>query len=84
MQICFYNATCTALCGNCANQQLCDKRTGACLNGCRQHFKRPLCQGNFLLILQRLREFNGRGHFKTVLISFRRGALYTNIEITQI
>lgn len=42
-----YNANCTALCGLCANDQHCDKRTGACINGCKQNFKLPLCQGNF-------------------------------------
>lgn len=49
----FYNANCTALCGLCANDQHCDKRTGACINGCKQNFKLPLCQGNLLWILQR-------------------------------
>lgn len=45
----FYNANCTALCGLCANDQHCDKRTGACINGCKQNFKLPLCQGNFFM-----------------------------------
>ena len=41
----FYGSTCNATCGNCENEQSCDKDTGECVNGCKPHYELPLCKG---------------------------------------
>lgn len=42
----FYNAICSAKCGLCLMDELCDKVTGGCSKGCKTHYQPPLCQGN--------------------------------------
>ena len=44
----YYGNNCSQHCGNCLNGGFCDKLTGFCGNGCKPHFKRPLCQGNVI------------------------------------
>lgn len=41
----FYNATCSAKCGHCIREEICEKHDGTCISGCSQNFKPPLCQG---------------------------------------
>ena len=41
----FYDDSCSSPCGNCLNEKACDKRNGACSNGCKAHFKGPTCDG---------------------------------------
>ena len=41
----FYNRSCSAVCGKCVNNEVCDKETGECRNDCQLNFKPPLCQG---------------------------------------
>lgn len=43
----YYNASCTAKCGNCDDGSVCQKLTGYCLKGCKTNYMYPLCQGTF-------------------------------------
>ena len=41
----FYNSTCMDNCGQCMNENACDKHSGECHNGCQLHFQSPFCKG---------------------------------------
>lgn len=41
----FYNSNCSAECGKCLNDEICNKMNGHCVKGCQPYFKFPLCQG---------------------------------------
>lgn len=42
----FYNKNCSGTCGFCRNDEVCNKVTGYCINGCKSNYKDPFCQGN--------------------------------------
>lgn len=41
----FYNSNCSAECGNCLKEEVCDKYSGICISGCQNNFRPPFCQG---------------------------------------
>lgn len=41
----FYDKNCSGICGFCVNDEVCEKVSGHCLNGCTTDFKEPMCQG---------------------------------------
>ena len=47
----FYNNRCSEACGQCANNEICEKETGNCSEGCITNFLPPLCKGIVYLIV---------------------------------
>ena len=41
----FYDANCSTKCGQCEENEICDKTYGYCLRGCKQNFQPPFCTG---------------------------------------
>lgn len=49
----FYG-NCTAACGHCKNDAVCDKQTGACPSGCKDGYQPQVCTSECSMILIRL------------------------------
>lgn len=58
----FYNINCSGICGSCVNGEICEKHEGHCVNGCKTHYKEPLCKGIFINNIFKL-IFNKNMHF---------------------
>lgn len=47
----FYGDDCEKECGKCKNGAGCNRTTGLCPNGCREHWVLPYCKGSMLLMI---------------------------------
>ena len=41
----FYGVNCSQKCGQCDDNNICDKGTGYCLIGCKTNLQPPFCKG---------------------------------------
>lgn len=46
----FYGVNCSIKCGLCDNDEVCEKRTGYCLNGCKRNLLPPFCKSMWCLL----------------------------------
>lgn len=46
----YYGTDCNTPCGHCINNDVCDKGTGSCPNGCQNHWKGERCEGKYEIL----------------------------------